>query len=191
MRRGVFVVGMLSHVLKTIMAPCPPENSFAVRLAESFILNRELLTAAIVESCPVPMFVADTAGHWVFVNDVYTRLLCCDAAQLLDDNWVNTLAPSSAATLRSVWDAVVSQKMSIDHLRVEHRQGRGGTVHGYLSVKRVHASSFVGWFVPICCTPQDCPMHGFLLHNIPYPLTLGTLTGTVAAAAARSPISSA
>lgn len=151
-------------------------ESFTARLAQAFITNRETLTTAIVESCPVPMFMADEHGRWTFVNAVMLRLLCRDASELLDVAWLRALAPSSTAEIAALWESVARHKLTIHHLRVDFAQGLGGIVSGYFTVNHVHPACYVGWFVPICCTPVDCPMHGFLLKNIPHSISSGTLT---------------
>lgn len=158
-------------------------SSLAEALASTFITNREGIVNAVVESCPVPMFVADTSGKWVHVNLHYQKLLGHTEERLRGDGWLTTIKAEHRSHLAEFWRHIVGSRVAVSHLQVIHDQGysTGGMVMGFMNIGYVPSSGFVGWFVPICSTPSECPLHGFLLHNVVYgsgePVTVAC-TGT-------------
>lgn len=146
----------------------PAVTPFAIRLAETLISNREVLTNAIVESCPVPMFVADNEGSWLLANEPYLLLLGRQPADVVGNGWLSTLTPRNRVFMETEWVRIVRERISARHLLIEHVQPGGMVIHGYACIGHVHVAGFVGWFVPICDEPKACPVHGYLLHNVPF-----------------------
>lgn len=146
-------------------------SHLAEQLASSLILSKEKVRAAIVDSCPVPMFIADAQGKWVYVNVHYQKLLRLPTIQVLDDGWKGTLTEACTERFLPIWDHLIFQKVSGRHLALEHYQGvsRRHTVSGFMDIGFVTPDSFVGWFVPICEQPAVCPLHVTLLQNITGP----------------------
>lgn len=142
-------------------------STLAESLAAALIDNRQALITAIVESCPVPMFVTDREGHWVHVNIHYQKLLGHAQELLLGDGWMSTVVEEQRVSLTDFWHRIIGNKVGVNHLQLVHTQGHAhnGRVIGFMNVGYVNAAGFVGWFVPICATPGDCPLHGFILGN--------------------------
>lgn len=141
-------------------------STLAEALATTLITSRETIRTAIVESCPVPMFVADKSGDWVHINLNYQKLIMQPIDQVVGRGWLSTLTPSSRLKVESVWDHVVRHRIGVKHLAVEHVQPTGGILQGFMDVGYVSVDGFVGWFVPICTEPVSCPVHEHLLKNI-------------------------
>lgn len=141
-------------------------STLAEALANTLITNRETIRTTIVESCPIPMFVADYMGDWVHVSLNYQKLLAYTTAEFLGRAWLETLAPESRKKTQSTWEHLVRYRVGVRHFPVEHLQADGHIVSGFMDVGFVPVDGFVGWFVPMCDEPTECPVHQHLLKNV-------------------------
>lgn len=141
-------------------------STLAEALATTLITTRETIRTAIVESCPVPMLVADHQGSWVHVNAPYQALLACASDEVIGARWLDTLTPASRSRVEKVWEHIVRHRIGVRHLPVEHVHSSGRVVVGFMDVGFVPVDGFVGWFVPVCADPVECPMHEHVLRNI-------------------------
>ncbi len=141
-------------------------STLAEALASTLIKNREAIRTAIVESCPIPMFVADAVGDWVHVSLNYQKLLAQPTNEILGRKWLNTLTPRSREKAESIWDHVVQHRVGVRHLPIEHVQASGHVLSGFMDIGFVPVDGFVGWFVPMCAEPVACPVHEHLLKNV-------------------------
>lgn len=138
----------------------------ASAVARAFIDNRQAVRDAIINSCPLPMFAADTDGQWMYVNEMYLKLLGIPLERAVGDGWRATLHASCSESVTEVYARVIGEQSVARHVPVIHQQSTAYVVHGFMDVAYAPSSGFVGWFAPVCTSPIDCPLHS-LLGNIP------------------------
>jgi PAS domain S-box-containing protein len=118
---------------------------------------------SIAEHCPVPVFVADYRGQWIEVNDPMVRLLgAARAAQLTGKQWLRLLLPAkqSAEYARLFTDRPASGRIQLKFRTQDNRH-----VVSFASLVRLE-DAYLGFLVPCCEHPKECPIHHFLLRNI-------------------------
>jgi PAS domain S-box-containing protein len=138
----------------------------ALELAERLAEERERVDKAIVSNCPIPVFTSDKEGKWLSVNEPFTRLLGVSSDDLLATRWHHLLIAAEAVQIKKVWlDVLASDKIK-ERILFKFSASDGRQVQAWASLLRVDLSRWLGFMVPICTTPTDCPVHHFLLHNL-------------------------
>lgn len=132
-----------------------------LELAQKLAEAREVVDAAIVQHCPVPVVYTDKDGKWCHVNEPMEKLLAAESGDLLGSRW-HKLAKFG----RKEWEAVIKAKEENGKLYMKFKAGDGRDVPAYVSVIRLTNGGFIGFILPVCEHPVGCPVHGFLLHNI-------------------------
>lgn len=135
--------------------------SLTVELAKAFVNGRQALKDAIVNRCPIPMFVTDAEGRWKCVNALHAQLLRVPESDLCGDGWRKFMD----ADVLNRYDRAVSEKSDMHHVACTVHPSGSGTMHGFMDMAFISPDGYIGWFVPICVNPQDCPTH-ILLGNI-------------------------
>lgn len=136
----------------------------ASAVARAFIDNRQAVRDAIINSCPLPMFAADTDGQWMYVNEMYLKLLGVPLDRVVGNGWRDMLHESCSASVIEVYARVIAEQSAARHVPVVYQQSTGHVVHGFMDMAYAPSSGFVGWFAPVCISPVDCPLHGLLGH---------------------------
>jgi PAS domain S-box-containing protein len=143
----------------------------ALELAERLAEERERVDKAIVSNCPIPVFTSDKDGKWLSINEPFARLLAVGADDLLAMKWQRLLAASESVQLKKAWlDTMASDKVK-ERILFKFSAADGRQVQAWASLIKVDLSRWLGFMVPICITPTDCPLHHFLLHNLEESLT--------------------
>lgn len=124
------------------------------------------MAVAIAETCPVPMFLANFEGDWAFVNVYCQRALLRESSELLDRGWFRFVYEADRDIVHVHWRHLVERKLNAHHIQIRFVQKTGHVLRGYMDVAHVKGVGFVGWFMPICEEPVECPMHQTLLRNV-------------------------
>lgn len=138
----------------------------ALELAERLAEERERVDKAIVSNCPIPVFTSDKDGKWLSVNEPFTRLLGVGSDDLLAVRWQRLLFVAESAKIKKAWsDTMASDKIK-ECILFKFNASDGRQVQAWASLLKLDLSHWLGFMVPICTTPTDCPVHHFLLHNL-------------------------
>ena len=143
-------------------------DSLAVQLAQAFVGLKSEFEEAIAASCPVPLFVSDSTGKWIYTNRCLQLLLAAPSSELLGDAWVKCIHKAHAAQTTEDWLAYTSGKSDSVSMKIHYaaRDGRLGCA--YIRASRSKSGNHVGFVIPACDEPNNCPLHGFLLRNVEY-----------------------
>lgn len=133
-----------------------------VELAQRMQRDREEAHKAVAAHCPVPVCLTDHRGQWLEVNEPMVRLLAAKSIQLTGKQWTKLLTP--AKQIGEYTKMFVSRpETAKTQLKLKTPDGRAVT--GFLSLIRLE-HVYLGFLVPCCDHPVNCPVHGFLLQNI-------------------------
>lgn len=143
----------------------------ALELAEKLAEERERLDKAVVTHCPVPVFTTDRTGKWLSVNEPFTRLLGIEATDALGDIWQKKLFAETAKATKNAWSDLIERAATTDRILLKFKATDGRLVSAWATMVRLIDARWIGFVVPICVTPIECPIHCFLLHNIEESLT--------------------
>lgn len=124
---------------------------------------------AIAGNCPVPAFRVDAHGAWLSANIMFQRLLAVSELDLKGSKWQTFIDPRSAEQSKLDWKSFVLSKAKIAKLNWKLIDANNNVVSVHVSLVEMPKGNYVGFAVPICESPFNCPMHGFLLGNVPYP----------------------
>jgi PAS domain S-box-containing protein len=138
----------------------------ALELAEKLAEDRERLDKAIVSHCPVPVFTTDKTGKWLSMNEPFTRLLGIDAADALGVGWQKKLFSETAKETKNAWSDLIEKADTTDRILLKFKASDGRLVSTWATMVRLIDARWIGFAVPICTTPIECPVHCFLLHNV-------------------------
>jgi len=144
------------------------DNSLAAQLAQKFADIRKEFQDTLAENCPVPLFVCDCDGKWIYSNEPLQMLLAAAPEDLLDVGWQRYVAVESAISpgkMVMVWLNFLARKDTTEKLALVYKSadGRYGTI--YIRTVLTQTGNHIGFVLPICPDPGVCPMHGFLWHN--------------------------
>lgn len=137
----------------------------AFQLAEKLASERERVEQAIVAYCPVPVFVTDKDGRWISANEPMQRLMSQTEGQLSGDRWLRRVHPRSEEQ-QITYEQVFSEQAANAKMHLRFRAADKREFSAYVSLLRLSTANYLGFIVPICDTPVNCPVHGFLLHNL-------------------------
>jgi PAS domain S-box-containing protein len=140
-----------------------------LELAQKLAEARELFDQAIVEHCPIPVFYADKDGRWCRTNEPMQKFLAVDNEELIGARWQKLLLPGTLRVSRREWQETVLSKPEASRLHMQFKTEDGRTPCVYTSILRLVNGGFIGFMVPVCDHPVNCPIHEFLLHNIETP----------------------
>lgn len=138
----------------------------AYEVAERLARERESVQLGIVEFCPVPVFVADRTGRWLSANVPMQTLLAVKEAKLCNDGWLGTVDPKMMRDLLAQWHDIFEKRPPKAKLRIHFITSDGRDFNSYTTLIRLTNESYIGFIIPACANPVNCPVHGFLLHNI-------------------------
>lgn len=137
----------------------------AEQLAEKLAQEREKIEQGIARHCPVPVFTACAEGRWVSANEPMQRLMAQSEGQLSGDRWLMRVEPDMLETVERDYQQVFGEKVPSAKLFIRFRAADQRRFDAFISMVRI-GSCYVGFLVPACSNPVECPVHGFLLHNI-------------------------
>lgn len=137
----------------------------AFELAEKLAKGRESAEKSIARYCPVPVFTADEKGRWQSANEPMQRLMAQTEGQLNGDRWLMRVHPAALEQVEKDYSKAVTSKVSSSTIHLHCCAADGREFCAYMTLFQ-SSGSFVGFILPVCSTPVECPVHCFLLHNI-------------------------
>lgn len=137
----------------------------AFELAEKLAQGRESAEKGIARCCPIPVFIADAQGRWMSVNEPMQRLMAQTDGQLAGDRWLMRVQPATLDEVERSYAKIFETKAVNAKLLVSFVAGDKRAFNAYVTFCR-SGQTYVGFVVPVCPQPVDCPVHGFLLNNI-------------------------
>lgn len=133
----------------------------ALELAHKLAAAREVVDAAIVTNCPVPLVYADKDGRWCLVNTPMEELMAAASSDLLADGWLKFVVAG-----QKEWEAAIKDRADTTKIYMKFKSADAREVMAYASLTRLTNGGFVSFILPVCGHPAGCPVHGFLLHNV-------------------------
>ncbi len=137
-----------------------------LELTEKLVEDREKLDKAILSNCPIPVFTTSKDGGWLSVNKPFANLLAVESDSLLALRWQKLIVPGELRRVKRLWQAIIDGESTVARIKFVFRAGDGRQVPGYGSLVRLSDGRWIGFMMPICEHPSNCPVHNFLLHNI-------------------------
>lgn len=137
----------------------------AFELAEKLAQGRESAEKGIARHCPIPVFIADAQGRWLSVNEPMQRLMAQTEGQLTGDRWLLRVQPLALDEIAADYAKIFESKPASARLFLQFVAGDKRAFSAYATFCR-SGVNYVCFLVPVCATPVDCPVHGFLLHNV-------------------------
>lgn len=137
----------------------------AFELAEKLAQGRESAEKGIARYCPIPVFITDAQGRWTSVNEPMQRLMAQSEGQLTGDRWLLRVQPLVLDEVEAGYAKIFESKPASAKLFVQFTAADKRAFSAYITFCR-SGSTYVCFLVPVCTTPVDCPVHGFLLHNV-------------------------
>jgi PAS domain S-box-containing protein len=141
-------------------------TSAAVILAEKMAQRRSLIENAIITHCPVPCFVLRTNGTCESANRLLLQLVKHPEEYLVLRGIVGVVHPDDQEAFTEVVSAALREKQGVQSYSHRIRPKKGDDVPVYTDIYYVDSAGFVGFIMPTCNAPQNCPLHGSLLHHL-------------------------
>lgn len=137
-----------------------PEKSAAHKLAALFVdsqdrehtLDQQLaLYRAVLDHCPVPMFLMNDTGQCIYTNQAHQALTGAEKEELLGDNYINFIHAGDRKQVAELWCRCVAG--DIPEYEQDHRFVRADNtaVRVHCHVVHVDDHVFVGYCLPVQC----------------------------------------
>lgn len=143
----------------------------ALQIAELMASEHDAFARAIADNCPLPVFRVDAHGAWLNVNSAMQKLLDVSELDLKGQKWQKCLNPQHADQCKLDWKNFVESKAKTAKLTLKLIDANNNVLSVHVTLCEMPKNNYVGFAIPICETPFNCPVHGFLLGNIAYPST--------------------
>lgn len=134
-------------------------------LAEKLASTHDAHNLSLAVHCPLPVFQSDLRGMWTHANAPLLKLLACDARDLLADSWIKWLHPHSLSHAKRDWLEAINDKPEVRQFRWRFAVKDGRVFGAKVQVSKAGSLGMVGFIVPSCTHPRNCPIHNFLLDS--------------------------
>jgi diguanylate cyclase (GGDEF)-like protein/PAS domain S-box-containing protein len=122
------------------IVPLSAEDGFSVTS------SGEELFRAMTAHGPVGVFVNDTSGSWVYVNDRLCDLLQRSREEALGDGWLEAIHPEDADRVHAEWARASADGVDFaSEYRFRTRTGRVSWVECFASAVANHEGRLVAW----------------------------------------------
>jgi PAS domain S-box-containing protein len=135
--------------------PCPAARSLAEVFAERNKVFAERKSALelyrnVVDTCPLPTFLADDQGQLVYANCAYCRLVGAEnLEEVLGNGWKNFLAPGCRERIYAEWRRMIARRVQkFERVEPNLQSHQSGAVVSAIRVMRLECGHYVGFIVP-------------------------------------------
>lgn len=141
-------------------------TSLAVQLAEKFNSIREEFQRVLAETCPIPVLVTDGNGNWIYANKPLQDMLGAALSDLIGDGWSKRVYNADAAKVTHSWSAMFEKQPAELKIKTTYTVFGGQHVTAYMQLTKMQTGTYIGFLMPVCENPVNCPVHGQILHHL-------------------------
>jgi len=135
-------------------------GSLAEKLAEKIASRRVLLDHAIVQHCPIACFILQLSGALECANERFVRLVGYTERELMRKGIGCVIHPKDAKTFDGHLAQAVEKAKDLRNLSHRIRTKSGKIIAVFINLHHINEAGFVGFMVPICDRPEQCPLQG-------------------------------
>jgi PAS domain S-box-containing protein len=128
--------------------------------------RRSMIENAIITHCPVPCFVLRTNGTCESANRLLLQLVKYPEEYLVLKGIMGVVHPDDQEAFTEVISAAVRDKHGVQSYSHRIRPKKGPDVSVFTDMHHVESAGYVGFMLPVCNAPQECPLHCSLLHHL-------------------------
>lgn len=158
-RRALCALSYGSVIMSESMMP--ETRSIASALAERFVDYKDKIDdisaqlkryKQIVDLCPLPTFLCDAEGRWVYANPCLLQLTHMTLVDVQYDGWQNIIDPAERAESVEAWNKyVLTKSPSLFVREFKCRRPDGNFFSTFIQARALDDGSIVGFAMPGEC----------------------------------------